>query len=145
MNAFVYHYYFSFPGLVTVLTVSDKLVSFHICHYCFLDFKTQLNLLLFQVGTICADLFFLLNFTFTIKFKPTSVAFFLLRNKKKNFCSYFHMDSHLCRLSYAKENTRKLSKKKPPGRGRQGPLSQLHSQYFPIYQNGLPWAVKKKG
>ena len=88
-----------------------------------------------------------INQTFLLGHTLTG-RFYFYYQIQTNFCSYFHVDSHLCRLSYAKENTRKLSKKKkkkPPGRGRQGPLSQLHSQYFPIYQNGLPWAVKKKG
>ena len=114
VNAFVYHFYFSFPGLVTVLTVSDKLVSFDICHYCFMDFQIQLNLMLFHVGATCADLFFLLNFIFTIKFKPTSVADFTWTP----ICADFHTQRKILG-SYQKKN--------PPGRGRQGALSQLHS------------------
>ena len=104
-----------------------KLVTFHICH-CFLAFQTQLNLMLFHVGTTCADLFSHLYFIFAIKFKPTFVAIFTLTPS----CA----DSNTHRKitgSYQKKKKKK-KKKKTPGRGR-----QLHNCTHSKYRNLSKW------
>ena len=111
-----------------------KLVTFHICH-CFLAFQTQLNLMLFHVGTTCADLFSHLYFIFAIKFKPTFVAIFTLTPSCADFNTHRKITG-----SYQKKKKKKRRRKHLE---EEDNCTIALTQNIAIYQNGIPYRTLK--